>query len=298
MQLINKEVRIETTNRCNGSCIMCPRDEMTRPKVTMNYEHFTNLVTQAYEMGAELISPFGFGEPLLDSSIIDKIAFCSRMGLKTFITTNASLLGADMGSDLLDAGLTHIRFSAHGTFKNYEKVHKGLDFDTFRRNVFNFINVRRDLPCKVDVTVMPMNGESVQDILDFWEGRIDDIEIWKPHGWAGAKSYRNGERKLKTCGRPQRGPIQIQADGKVIPCCFITDGEIILGDTHVDSIADILRGEKYRELRRKHETGDLTGLPCETCDQLTIQEISPLLYSTIDNKINTTSSTKFNLLEE
>jgi len=298
MKLINKEVRIETTNLCNAKCLMCPRDEMTRHKVTMGYDHFTDLVTQSYEMGAELISPFGFGEPLMDKSIVDKIAFCSRMGLKTFITTNASLLTLDMGRALLDAGLTHIRFSAHGTFINYEKVHKGLSFLKFMRHVFNFIKVRRDWPCKIDVTVMPMNGENVEDILNFWEGKIDDIEIWKPHGWGGAKDYREGKRKLTTCGRPKVGPVQIQADGKVIPCCFLTNGEIILGDTYENPIKDILRSEKYQELRRKHDTGDLTGLPCETCDQLMIQEVSPLLYSSIDNRINRTRSAKFNLLEE
>ena len=298
MELINKEIRIETTNFCNANCVMCPRDEMTRPKVTMEYRHFCYLVAQAHEMGATLISPFGFGEPLMDPDIVEKVAFCSKIGLDTFITTNASLLNWEMTRELLDVGLTHIRFSAHGIYDNYEKVHKGLSFDTFKRNVFNFINVRRSLPCKIDVTVMPMNGESVQDILDFWEGRIDDIEIWKPHNWGPKEHYRNGERKLKTCGRPKVGPVQIQADGKMIPCCFLTDGEIILGDTYVDSIEDILKGEKYRELRRKHEAGDLEELPCETCDQLMVQETSPLLYSTINSEINRTSSTKFNLLEE
>jgi len=297
-QLINRELRCETTNLCNAKCLMCPRDEMTRPRTVMEYDHFTYLVNQAHDMGAELISPFGFGEPLIDKGIARKIEYCTKKGLDTFLTSNGSLLDVDTARDLYNAGLTHIRFSAHGIYGNYEKVHRGLKFMKFMRNVFNFISVRRESPCKIDVTVMPMNGESIEEILDFWEGRVDDIEIWKPHGWGGAKDYRDGERKLKTCGRPKVGPIQIQADGKVIPCCFLTNGEIILGDTYVDSIEDILRGEKYRELRRKHEAGDLTGLPCETCDQLMIQETSPLLYSSIDKEINKTSSTKFSLLEE
>jgi len=297
MELINKEVRIETTNLCNGNCIMCPRNKMTRPKVTMSYTKFCNLVVQSYEMGAELISPFGFGEPLLDEDIADKIEFCTRMGLDTFLTTNGSLLDSEMTRRLLDSGLTHIRLSAHGIYNNYEKVHRGLNFSTFMRNVFNFIKARRDIQCKVDVTVIPMNGESVDDILNFWDGRIDDIEIWRPHGWGGAKHYRNGERKLKTCGRAHRGPVQIQADGKVIPCCFLTNAEVILGDTNINSIEYILKGDKYQEFRRKHETGDLSGLPCEKCDQLTIQESSPLLYSSIGKGINKTSSTKFNLME-
>ncbi len=297
MKLINTEVRIETTNFCNAKCLMCPRDEMTRPKDIMDYDHFCDLVVQAYELGAELIAPFGFGEPLIDRNLPDKIAFCSRMGLETFITTNGSLLTSDTAKALLDAGLTHIRFSAHGLNENYEKVHKGLSFSTFKSNIDNFLKSRNGYSCKTDVTIIPMNKENLSHIIEFWKNKVDDIEVWSPHSWCNTKEYRSGERKLKTCGRPQVGPVQIQADGKVIPCCFLTNGEIILGDTYVDSIEDILKGEEYRGLRRKHETGDLTGLPCEHCDQLMIQDDSPLLYSSIDNEINKTSSTKFNLLE-
>ena len=114
MKLVNPEVRLETTNRCQLSCIMCPHDTMTREKVTMGYDHFTDLVVQAYEMGAEWISPFGFGEPLLDPDIINKIEFCTDMGLKTFLTTNAGLLNTNMAGGLLEAGLNRLRISAHG----------------------------------------------------------------------------------------------------------------------------------------------------------------------------------------
>ena len=297
MELKNKEVRIETTNWCNASCITCPREHMSREKETMNYNHFCTLVMESYELGATSISPFGYGEPLMDARIADKIAFCTRMGLDTFITTNASLLTLDTTRALLDAGLSHIRFSAHGTHKNYERVH-GLSWDTFERNVFNFIKVKRDLPCKADVTVIPMHRESVDDIINFWSGKIDDIEIWKPHGWGGKKQYRKSKVKMPTCGRPQRGPVQIQSDGTVIPCCFLMDSEITLGNTYENSIADILKGEKFRELRRKHKDGELEGLPCLYCDQRLVLDESPLLYSTIGDGINTTSSVKFNLLEE
>ena len=297
MILINPEVRIETTNKCNASCITCPRDQMERQKVTMDYSHFCTLVLEAHHLGATDISPFGYGEPLMDKGLEKKIEFCSNLGLNTFITTNASLLTLDRTRALLDAGLSHIRFSAHGIFDNYEKVH-GLKWNTFERNVFNFIKVRRDLPCKADVTVIPMHGESVDEILFFWKGKIDDIEIWRPHGWGGKLQYRKSSEKIPTCGRPQRGPVQIQSDGTVIPCCFLMNSEIVLGNTYEDSIADILKGDKFRELRRKHMEGELEGLPCLYCDQRLVLEESPLLYSSIGDDINKTSSTKFNLLEE
>jgi radical SAM protein with 4Fe4S-binding SPASM domain len=296
VKLINSECRIEVTNYCNAKCITCPRDQMRRPLETMPYGHFCDLVVEAYEMGAELISPFGYGEPLMDPGLAKKIAFCSKMGLDTFIITNASLLSADTARDLIDTGLKHIRFSAHGTHKNYEKSH-GLSWYAFIRNVFNFIKVSRG-KVKVDVTVIPLHGESVDDILDFWSGKIDDIEIWKPHGWGGKKRYRKSTVKIPTCGRPQRGPVQIQSDGTVIPCCFLMDSEIILGNTYEDSIEDILKGERYQELKRKHINGDLEGLVCKYCDQRLVLDESPLLYSSIGGGINKTSSVKFDLLEE
>ncbi|MFX0194547.1 MAG: radical SAM/SPASM domain-containing protein [Candidatus Hodarchaeota archaeon] len=296
MQLTNPEVRIETTNYCNTHCLTCPRDKMTRPKMTMEYKHFCNLVVQAYELGATTISPFGYGEPLMDKGLEKKIAFCSRMGLKTFITTNAAMLTLDRTRAILDAGLSHIRFSAHGIFDNYERVHQ-LDWYMFQRNVWNFIKVKRGIPIHVDITAIPMHDD-MDEIINYWEGKVDGIAIWKPHGWGGKKQYRKSREKIPTCGRPQRGPVQIQADGTVIPCCFLTDSEIVLGDTHKNTIEEILKGDAYKELRRKHMEGNLKGLVCQYCDQRLLLDESPLLYSSNGTGINQTSSTKFNLLEE
>lgn len=299
MQLINKEVRLETTNKCQLSCVMCPHDKMTRKQTTMEYTHFCYLVQQAKELGATLISPFGFGEPLLDQTIVDKIQFCTHLGLDTFLTTNAGKLNTNMAYALLDAGLTRLRISAHGLFEEYDEIHKGSSFALLTRNVFNFIKaneVIHNKSCKVDVTIIPQNGANPEKFVKFWRGKVDDIEIWKPHNFNKLDYRKPTVEKLKSCGRPFRGPIQIQADGTVIPCCFLTDSEIILGDTNVDSLEDIIKGERFNDLRWKHDSGNLTGLACETCDQLFVGE-SPLLYSTIGKEVNTTSSTKFQLLE-
>ena len=300
MQLSNTEVRIETTNKCQANCEMCSHDKMTRGKTTMSNGHFRYLVLQAQELGATLISPFGFGEPLMDSDIAEKIRFCTIIGLDTFLTTNAGLLNTNMAYELLDAGLKRLRISAHGLWEEYDKVHKGLNFNTFTRNVFNFIKVnevRFGKSCEVDVTIIPQEDAGLDRFVNFWRGKVDNIEIWRPHNWGGTKDYREATgKKLETCGRPFLGPVQIQANGTVIPCCFLTDSEIVLGDTYVDTIEDILKGDRFNELRRKHGDKDLSGLVCETCDQLFVGE-SPLLYSTVEKGINKTSSTKFNLLE-
>jgi radical SAM protein with 4Fe4S-binding SPASM domain len=300
MRLINPEIRIETTNACNANCVYCARSKMTRPITNMGYGHFKDLVEQAVELGAELISPFGFGEPLLDIELMDKIFLCFSNGLDTFITTNGSLLNRKLGHKLLQSNINHVRFSFHELFpKEYNGVHYGLKHHITMKNICDFIDIRDKAKskCKISISAIPGNDDDINSIIRFWEPLVDYLEIWRPHNWANKRRFRKADRKKKTCGRPFNGPVQIQSDGTVIPCCFITNSEIILGDTYKNSIEDILNGDAYNELRRKHESGDLSGLICETCDQLNIENDNPLIYSNRDKErlINVTSSMKFKM---
>jgi radical SAM protein with 4Fe4S-binding SPASM domain len=293
-ELICREVRIENTNKCNSRCTVCPRDKMTRPLATMQQGHFCYLIEQAYRLKAHSVGIFGFGEPLLDSGIVEKVNYASRRGLETHITTNASLLDFDLSEQLLDAGLTHIRFSIHAINpKLYGNVHRGLNWFDVTKNMCNFVDLNKKLgkPCTTHITCIPQHGESVEDIREMWEPLVDYLEIWKPHNWGGKKEYRKGE-PIRSCYRPFSGPLQIQADGNVIPCCFLTDGEVILGNTYNHTIKEILQGDAYQKLQRNHKTKELECLPCENCDQRFESEASPLLYSNRDparelNKLST-----------
>lgn len=265
----------------------------------MSNRHFNKLVDECISLGAKTISIFGYGEPLIDKGVINKVAYCTKKGLDTFITTNASLLNLDMTNLLIKAGLKKIRFSCHGVYGNYDKVHRGLRFEDVSRNITNFIatnRVRYRGACRVAMSVIPMHGESVEDIRAFWEKGVDELEIWKPHNWSGSRDYRTVVRKKKTCGRPFRGPIQINADGNMMVCCYDFNGEMVVGNTYENSIEEILKSQKFNAIRRAHETGCLVGLPCVTCDQLNEND-NPLLYSSIDPECKTgkTSSTKFEL---
>ena len=258
--------------------------------------HYKNLIFQARQLGATDISLSGYGEPLLDTNLWWKLLHSK--GFVTHILTNASLLDNETATMLLNTNLKHIQFSAHGIEHGYEKVHKWLKWTITSKNIFNFIEIndsRFNHTCTVGISVIPLYGEHIEDIREFWEPHVDYLEIWKPHNWGGAHNFKRHGKKLKSCGRPFTGPVQIQADGKVIPCCFLTNGEIILGDTHRNTIEEILKGDKYEELRNKHREGNLEGLPCQHCDQRIIPTKSPLLYSNRDSKceLGKTSSIKF-----
>jgi sulfatase maturation enzyme AslB (radical SAM superfamily) len=273
---------------------------MTRKKCTMSNKHFNYLVDQAIELGADTISIFGYGEPLLDKGIQSKVAYCTRKGLQTFITTNGSLLNTNMTTGLLNAGLSKIRLSVHGMYEDYEQVHKKLKFATVSRNISNFIamnQTRFGHQCRTALSVIPMHGESVEYIKEVWERAFDELEIWKPHNWTDGRHYRySTKERKKTCGRPSKGPVQINADGKMMVCCFDYDAKMTVGDTHRETIEEILKGHKFWLIRKYHDYGLLAELPCSTCDQLFVGD-NPLLYSNVDETCSTgkTSSTKFSL---
>jgi len=301
-KLINPEARIENTNLCNAKCLMCSHDSMTRPKGIMPIDIFRRLVIETKKLGARLISIFGFGEPLIDQELVDKIQICWDLDLETFITTNGAFCSWQKMFDLFTAGLSHVRFSVHGIeADNYETVHKGLNFDNAMTNIFSAIQLRNSFfpDRKISISVIPMNNESVDEIKNSWDlTSIDYLEIWRPHNWATKKQFRKkSNNRRSSCFRPVKGPLQIQWDGKVIPCCFLTNAELVLGDAHKQTLEEILKGDPYEELRERHRKGDLKGLPCYDCDQRNIKDESPLLYSSRDKdrKINMTSSLKFSL---
>ena len=300
MKLSNPEVRIENSSACNAHCTICPREKLTRPRVIMLNEDFARLVRQAHDLGAKIIAIYGYGEPLLDPGLATKIKLCTDLGLETFITTNASLLNSDLSHHILNAGLTQIRFSMHGfDRKSYEAVHRGLSYFKVRSNISEFLNINkhRHKRAVTMLTTIPSDDVSLDEIIDAWESDVDYLEIWKPHNWAGGRDFRTIVRKKKTCGRPWHGPLQINADGKVMVCCFDFNAEMIVGDTHKQDLRSIIIGKEFDKIRRAHREGDLTGLPCETCDQLNEYKESPLLYSNRDasRAINRSSTNKFRI---
>jgi hypothetical protein len=277
---------------------MCPREKMTRKKMDMEDTHFIRLVMEAKDLGAKMISLFGYGEPLLDKTIASKVRFCTNAGLQTFITTNASLLDVDVSSALIGAGLTHIRFSMHGYKKaGYEDVHRGLKHGTVTRNIFNFIAMARK-KVKTHVTCIPFHGETADDFKKFFDGKPDFMEVWKPHNWASGREYRNGNGRKRMCRRALTGPVQILADGRLTLCCFDYNGSLAFGNTHNASLEYNLSSSLVLEaFRKRHAAQDLSGLICDTCDQRFVYDESPLLYSNEqqDKSINKTSITKFDL---
>ena len=289
-KLKHPEVRFEVTDHCNAECIMRPRDKhkMGREHGVMDMEKYRRSVDEVVSIGAKRAVLQGFGEPLVDKRLENKIAYAKSKGLHTYTITNASLLTPSRSRSIIEAGLDEIRFSFYGMSKaSYNTVMRRLDFDTTVKAILGFLEERAKLGSKLPKTemtwlVMKETEHETDQFREFWEPKVDAIEIWKPHNYGDGRSYRN--RRIdpsikKTCGRPENGPLQIQWNGEIVPCCYDYNNQIVLGNVFESSVLDVLNGRKYRLLRWAHRSCSFGAFPyCDQCDQL-LPHAEALVYT-------------------
>lgn len=286
--LQNPEVRYEVTDLCNASCIMCPREEHlgSREHGIMANELFFQSVDEVIGLGAQRAVLTGFGEPFLDKNLETKIEHCKRRGLYTYVITNGSIFTSKRSDAIIDAGLDEIRISFYGMGPaSYNAVMQGLNYERTKASVHRFLDLkkRRQSNIKVQISFLLMeeNAADLESFKEYWEPLVDFIEIWKPHNFGDGRSYRarRSDQYKKTCGRPFAGPLQIDWDGTVVPCCFDYKNAIPLGNAFSSSVLDVLNSPQYRLLRLSHNLGKYGIFPyCDQCDQL-LERSDALIYS-------------------
>lgn len=292
--LHHPEVRYEVTDHCNAVCIMCPRDmhREARPHGIMDLDKYKRSIDEVVSLGAKKIVLTGFGEPLIDRTLDDKIGYAKTKSLNTYIITNGSLLSRNRAVSLIEAGLDEIRVSFYGMRpETYNVVMEGLDYHVSTSNLLGFLEERSARGLKrpkleLSYLVMKENEEDVDAFRAFWEPRADAIEIWKPHNFGDGRSYRERLQAIEfktTCGRPANGPLQIQWNGEVIPCCYDYNNRIVLGNAFEEPVLKILNGDKYRLLRWAHSSKQFRMFPyCDQCDQL-LPHADALVYTNRHN---------------
>jgi MoaA/NifB/PqqE/SkfB family radical SAM enzyme len=314
LKLKNPEVRIEPTNLCNYHCVMCPRETLTRPKSVMPMPFYESILDEVVLMGADQITLVNFGESFIDPNLEDKIYLANRKGMKTYIISNVSLLDKESQSDYaknlgqsmtkieaaVRAGLKEIRLSFYGTNKqDYEEIMRQGKFEEVEKNLKLLTEIRNKYGKEI---ISPTTGDKIlspevsmyylemekdeksskmDDFVSYTKNFADYIEVWRPHNWTSGRSYREvSEQKKTSCGRPSSGPIQINCNGIMIPCCFDYNESIPLGNLASQTVEEVLRGKPYQELRRVHETKEFNKVPaCNECDQL-CERNEALVFST------------------
>jgi radical SAM protein with 4Fe4S-binding SPASM domain len=254
----------------------------------MDVEKYQKSIDEVALLGCKQIVLTGFGEPLIDKTLETKVRYAGAKGLRTYIISNASLLSENRATGLIKAGLDELRVSYYGmTKQTYERVMVGLNFEVTLNNLLHLLELRKRMDSKlprleINWVVLPENENETDSFKNFWEPRADAIEIWKPHNFGDGRDYRQRYEDVamkNTCGRPENGPLQIQWDGEVIPCCYDYNNQIVLGNAFEQPVLEILNNRKYQLLRLAHREKKFKLFPyCNQCDQL-LPHADALIYT-------------------
>ncbi len=309
---LNDDMRFEVTTKCNYDCVICPRELLMRKKETMRLDLFKLLFDKivAETDRCTTLTISGIGEPLLDETLDKKIEYAKsiRPALRVLILTNGSLMTVEKFKRLQDIGVTSIRVSMYGNDPDsYCRVHGVKDrgmFERVRNNILACLKSRITTEILLTLNVIEgYNEHIVKDWIAYWEDKVDLIEVWRPHNWGMGKKYRKVQKeKLKTCGRPLLGPLEIQVDGKVNMCCCDFNGDLVIGDLKTQTLQEIFSSPAYCKIAECHRTGNFTGsgLICQGCDFRNADKSDVMIYSSkfdIEQRVKMTSTTYTKVIE-
>jgi len=117
-------------------------------------------------------------EPILDKKLPARIEMMKKAGVKcTNISTNAEILDEVRATKIINAGLDEIYINLDSLHKDrFEKIRKGLTFETVYKNIVDFIQLRNKLNPKMvirmQMILQEINGDEGETWHDHWKSKI------------------------------------------------------------------------------------------------------------------------------
>lgn len=264
---------------CNAKCPYCPYTNSEirfdyRDRPFMNEDTFKIIADECGEYKA-WIRLSGGGEPMLHPKALELIEYAKKVGARIGLITNGSRFTEENSMRILEAGVDMIEFSVDAADpETYERVRKGLDWETLVKNVQRMVDMRDRLksPSKIIASGINQDGIDIDAVARFWEPRVDVFQKRKYLTWgindpsmsADATPYLPPAERIPCPFLFER--LNIDSRGKVMVCGFDIAAVTDMGNVHEKSIKEIWHGhgfEYYRKLHLEHR-GDKIEM-CRNC---------------------------------
>jgi len=133
-----RAIEVETTKVCNLKCPGCRRNyQLGTISSESGVKHLTpgELWKAIETTNIQYVRFEGDGEPTCNPNLKDMVKLCHRLGIRSMMTTNGTLLDKDYIRLLEENGMTRIHVSFDGATKEtYEKIRVGADYDRVLHN--------------------------------------------------------------------------------------------------------------------------------------------------------------------
>lgn len=293
-------VVIEPTNICNLTCPTCitGSKRMNRVERMMSFVEFKNIIDQIKDHVKE-ISLFNFGEPFLNKELLSMIRYATRCGIHVTTSTRGGFFTSrQFCLDLVKAGLDHLIFSLDGADQEtLDKYRKGLNFHNVIEGIKLISESKKELGLdtpKIELQFMLMkHNEFQRDSMKRYADRLGvDVYSEKTMGIGNFMTSSEFQKVAKEllpdnpsysryflkhdgmyaakgeicnrCWYVYKATV-INSDGNVVPCCWDTYSEHVMGNVWKDSLKYIWSGEKYQDFRKQIRLNRKEISICKTC---------------------------------
>jgi radical SAM protein with 4Fe4S-binding SPASM domain len=281
------EVTLESTAKCNLYCPMCPRHIYTFDNENMDLDLYRKIIQDCKDY-VEFIWPYGIGEPMIHPNIFEMIRITADAGIRTGMSTNATLMEDKRADMLLDSGLDYVIFAFDGATKEtYEKYRTGATFEKTRANILSFLEKKRERKSKIYVVLQMVllkeNTHQIDAYRKLWDiPGVDEVRFKRDEiqieGSRIPDNQLRGQRR-NPCHLLWRGPLYIRYDGLAYPCCYMYDQPPV-GDLRRQSVMEVWNSPEMVRLREAHISGDMRDYPiCQSCQAA--RPSLPALYGSL-----------------
>jgi FkbM family methyltransferase len=291
---------IETTNRCAMTCNHCPRTALlNRTLQDMDIRVLRDLLRQARPYAQHVYGRDGivkyihYGEPTLYRLFGESIAFANSLGFRVTTSSTASAFHDKAIKEVVESQLDQLWLIFDGMDdETFRKIRgKGASFQRGLKQLEKLLDYRSvmksSLPdIKVVMIKHPDNRHQWEEFNRFFSS-INGVSSYLGHfsTFAGNVESINRLQRLiaddpeeakeiervarlneHVCYYPWHS-VSVLADGRVVPCCRDVNGSLVLGDLRHQSLLEIWKGEKIRELREAFLRRDRDNPLCQSCKE-------------------------------
>ncbi len=194
---------IETTNRCNMRCQMCPRTTMmTRPMEDIDMSTFQKVANQISPHPSELweqwkrfcenkyhireedepsenhfflyviskvIQLHGYGDPLLDKNMAAYIKILTEKDIPTYFSCNPANINLEATYRMMDAGLGYIKYSIESVDdEEYKKIRGGAaNFTKSYKDILKVLDYKHEHNISTTIVITMLNLNKRNQVEEF-----------------------------------------------------------------------------------------------------------------------------------
>jgi radical SAM protein with 4Fe4S-binding SPASM domain len=285
-------VQIFPIYACNFTCEYCflavPKKErgFVSDWPIMKYDLYKKCIDELslFDDQLKVLRFVGMGEPLLHKNIADMVAYAvaRNVALRVELITNGSLLTKRMSDALTAAGLSRLVISLQGISKEkYRQISNvEIDFGNLVENIEYFCKQKTNTHVYIKIVDYALGGVdtrekfyeifgdicdsiAVENAVPIMPGVDYDNVLKGPTG--SATQFGLPVSSIQVC--PQAFfTLQINPDGKVVPCYQISY-PAIMGDENHQTMQEIWNGKAYGSFRRAMLDGrDQVNGVCAKCN--------------------------------